>query len=213
MSGSSLSSPPRATEVSSSRRPQMAACDKNVGSSSRQAARPAREDQRTIRTRAEPSRTGAPGRKVPRPAKLSPRGSQRSGHLPFTNSTMVWTVPTATPCRGTGHGRSRRTVSTPSAPQAVDPGAAPRRLQSLLIQGGRALDVHVSLITGGGQGPTPTIAEVGGSAPVRSGERVVAVEAAVWSGAAPELAGSKRAAAEQGSSGRPMKKSRVGSKM
>jgi hypothetical protein len=33
MSGSSLSSPPRATKVSSSRRPQTAARDKNVGSS------------------------------------------------------------------------------------------------------------------------------------------------------------------------------------
>jgi hypothetical protein len=40
MSGSSSSSPPRATEVSSSRRPQMAARDKNAGSSSRPAARP-----------------------------------------------------------------------------------------------------------------------------------------------------------------------------
>jgi hypothetical protein len=48
---------------------------------------------------------------------------------------------------------------------------------------------------------------------VRSGERVAAVEVAVWSGAAPELAGSKRAAAEQGSSVRPVKKSRVRSKM
>jgi hypothetical protein len=34
MSGSSSSSPPRATEVSSSRRPQTAVRDKNVGSSS-----------------------------------------------------------------------------------------------------------------------------------------------------------------------------------
>jgi hypothetical protein len=40
MSGSSSSSPPHATEVSSSRRPQTAARDKNVGSSSRSAARP-----------------------------------------------------------------------------------------------------------------------------------------------------------------------------
>jgi hypothetical protein len=39
MSGSSSSSPPRATEVSSSRRPQMAARDKNVGLRSRQIAR------------------------------------------------------------------------------------------------------------------------------------------------------------------------------
>jgi hypothetical protein len=44
MSGSSSSSPSRATEVSSSQRPQTAARDKNVGSSSRQAARPAQED-------------------------------------------------------------------------------------------------------------------------------------------------------------------------
>jgi hypothetical protein len=64
-----------------------------------------------------------------------------------------------------------------------------------------------------GQGPTLAVAEAGGSAPVRSGERVAAVEVAVWSGAAPELAGSKRAAAEQGSSVRPVKKSRVRSKM
>jgi hypothetical protein len=35
MSGSSMSSPPRATEVSSSRRPQIAAREKNVGLSSR----------------------------------------------------------------------------------------------------------------------------------------------------------------------------------
>jgi hypothetical protein len=35
MSGSSMSSPPHATEVSSSRRPQIAAHEKNVGLSSR----------------------------------------------------------------------------------------------------------------------------------------------------------------------------------
>jgi hypothetical protein len=49
MSGSSSSLPPRATKVSSSRQPRMAAHDKNVGSSSRPAARPAREDQRVVR--------------------------------------------------------------------------------------------------------------------------------------------------------------------
>jgi hypothetical protein len=41
MSGSSSSSPPHATEVSSSRRPQMTTRDKNVGLSSRHAALPA----------------------------------------------------------------------------------------------------------------------------------------------------------------------------
>jgi hypothetical protein len=43
MSGSSSSSPRHAIEVSSSRQPLTAACDKNVGLSSRPAARPARE--------------------------------------------------------------------------------------------------------------------------------------------------------------------------
>jgi hypothetical protein len=41
MSGSSSSSPPRGVEVSSSRQPQAAVCDKSAGPSSRQAARPA----------------------------------------------------------------------------------------------------------------------------------------------------------------------------
>jgi hypothetical protein len=67
----------------------------------------------------------------------------------------------------------------------AESGAAPRRLQSLLIRGSGALDVHVSLITGGGQGPTPATAGTGGSAPERRGERVAAVEAADRSGAAP----------------------------
>jgi hypothetical protein len=44
MSGSYSSSPPRSTEVSSSRQPQAAVRDKTVGSTSRQEARLARED-------------------------------------------------------------------------------------------------------------------------------------------------------------------------
>jgi hypothetical protein len=44
MSGSSSLSPPRGTEVSSSRQPQATGHDKTVGSSSCQAASPARED-------------------------------------------------------------------------------------------------------------------------------------------------------------------------
>jgi hypothetical protein len=59
MSGSSSSSPPRGTKVSSSCQPQAAVHDKTVGLSSRQAARPAREDQRTVRPREAPSETGA----------------------------------------------------------------------------------------------------------------------------------------------------------
>jgi hypothetical protein len=48
-----------------------------------------------------------------------------------------------------------------SAPPVAEPSDAPRRLQSLLIRGDGAPDVHVSLIAGGGHGPTPAIAEVG----------------------------------------------------
>jgi hypothetical protein len=57
------------------------------------------------------------------------------------------------------------------------------------------------------------VAEVGGSTPEQLGERSAAVEAVDRSGVAPELAGSKRAAPEKGSSGRPAKKSQVRSKM
>jgi hypothetical protein len=84
---------------------------------------------------------------------------------------------------------------------------------SLLIWGGEAPDIQVSLIACGGQGPTSTVAEAGGLAPERAGVRVAAVEAADRSGAAPESASSKRAAPEQGLSGRPAKKPRVRSKM
>jgi hypothetical protein len=59
MSGSSSSLPPRGTEVSSSRQPQVAAHDKTVGSSSIQATHPAREDQWTVHPRVAPSGTGA----------------------------------------------------------------------------------------------------------------------------------------------------------
>jgi hypothetical protein len=59
LSGSSSSSPHHATEVSSPRRPQMAAYDKNAGSSSRPAGHPAQEDQRAVRPRVVPNGMGA----------------------------------------------------------------------------------------------------------------------------------------------------------
>jgi hypothetical protein len=72
MSGSSSSSPPCPTEVSSSWRPQKAARDKNVGSSSRQAARPAREDQRTVCPRVAPSKMGASESQRAAPSQADP---------------------------------------------------------------------------------------------------------------------------------------------
>jgi hypothetical protein len=72
MSGSSSSSPPHAAEVSSSRRLQTAARDKNVWSSSRQAARPVQEDQRTVRPRVASSGPGATGSQSAAPRQAEP---------------------------------------------------------------------------------------------------------------------------------------------
>jgi hypothetical protein len=109
--------------------------------------------------------------------------------------------------------RSAGPTSTSSASQQAVSNAAPRRLQSLLIWDGGAPDVNVTLVAVGGQGPTPAVAEVGRSAPEKSGERNAVVEAAGQSVAAPESVGTKRATPEQGSSSRLVKKSRVHSKM
>jgi hypothetical protein len=65
----------------------------------------------------------------------------------------------------------------------------------------------------GGHDSTPAIAETRGSAPEQAGEHVAIAKAAARSEAALELAGLKRAAPEQGSSGHPMKKAQVLSKM
>jgi hypothetical protein len=104
----------------------------------------------------------------------------------------------------------------------AEPSVTSRRLQSLLIRGSGALDVHMSLVAGGGQGPAPGVAEAGGTAPEHMGESGAAAEATGRSGAAPKTAGPRRtvpeqgskcAAPEQGSSDCPMKKARVRSKM
>jgi hypothetical protein len=119
-------------------------------------------------------------------------------------------------------GRSSDSTSTPSASPVAEPSAALRRLQSLLIRGGGAPDVHVPLIAGGGHGPTPAVEEAGETAPERMVENVSTVEAADRSRKAPETAdscravpeqGSKRAAPGQGMSDRLVKKARVRSKM
>jgi hypothetical protein len=214
MSGSSSSSPPHATEVSSSRRPQTAARDKNVGTSSQQAARSTREYQRTVCTRAEPSRTGATGSQSAAPRQANPPRWSEERPAPARQLYDGSDCPDSDSlqrCRS--RAKSTDSASTPSAPQAVDSSATSRCLQSFLIQGGGTPDVHVSLVAGGGQGPTPAVAEADGSAPERTGEHIADVEAASRSRAALESASSKRVAPDQGSSGRPAKKPRVRSKM
>jgi hypothetical protein len=104
----------------------------------------------------------------------------------------------------------------------VEPSAPPWRLQSLLIRGGGAPEVHMSLVAGGGQGSSPAVVGDGGSVPERTREKVAAIEAAGRSGAALETVGSRRAAPDQGLkcaapelglSDRPVKKARVRSTM
>jgi hypothetical protein len=176
-----------------------------------------------VRSRAAPSGTGAsePQRPAPRQADPLRRSEERPASArqlydgsdrPDSDSLQ----------RRRSRGRSLDSASTLSAPPVAEPSAAPQRLQSLLIWGGRAPDVHVSLVAGWGHGPTPAVAEARGTAPEHTGESVAAVEAAGRSGAAPEMAGprraapeqgSKHAAPEQGSSDCPVKKARVRSKM
>jgi hypothetical protein len=67
--------------------------------------------------------------------------------------------------RHRSRGRSSDSASTPSVPPVAEPSAALRHLQSLLIRGGGAPDVHVSLVAGGGHSPTPAVAEAGEPAP------------------------------------------------
>jgi hypothetical protein len=98
--------------------------------------------------------------------------------------------------RRRSRGRSPDLMSTPSAVPVAELSATPWRLQSFLIRGGGAPDVHVPLITGGGHGPTPTIVEAGGTTPERVGENVAAIEAVDRSREAPEMADSSHAVPE-----------------
>jgi hypothetical protein len=158
MLGSSSSSPPRCAKVSSSWRPQTAACDKNVGSSSRHATRPAREDQQTVRAHVEPNGTGVTGSRSVAPRQADPprRSEERpvpAGHL-YDGSDRLDSN-SLQRCRS--RAKSTDSASTSSAPQVVDSGAALRRLQSLLIRGGRArTSMSPSSSTGAKDQPRPS---------------------------------------------------------
>jgi hypothetical protein len=200
MSRSSSSSLPRGVEVSSSHRPQAARRDKTVGSSSRAAAPCVREDQRMTRSRAAPSGTGAPDPRRPVPRQVEP--PRRSEERPSSARQLydgLKRPDSDSLQRRRSRGKSSDSASTQSAPPVAEPSAAPRCLQSLLIQGRGASDVHVSLVTGGGHGPTPTVVEAGGSAPECTRESVATVEAAGRSGAAPKTVGPRHAAPQRGS--------------
>jgi hypothetical protein len=137
MSGSSSSSPPRGTEVSSSRQPQVVVGDKTVGSSSHQAARPAREDQRTVRPRVAPSGTGASESQRSAPRQADPREGRRSDRRPPASLTMAPTAPTLTTCRGADrvgsrHTRHRRRARRKRRSQALPRGACSHYLSGVV---------------------------------------------------------------------------------
>jgi hypothetical protein len=170
MSGSSTPSPPHAVEVTSSRWPEPVACEKNVGLSSRLAARPVRGEQQVGHPRTAPGGSGTPEarRDPPRRDDLQRRSEEwaaPSRHLfdgsdrPDSDSLQ----------RRPSRARSTSSALTLSAPQEADPGAAPRRFQSLIIRGGGALDVQVSLTAGRGQGPSLSAAEVRRTIPEQPG--------------------------------------------
>jgi hypothetical protein len=170
MSVSSSLSPPRGAEVSSLRRLREVGHSKIVGSSSRPAAPPARVGLRSTFSRTAPNGTGthdlhrsATGQIDPRRRSVERSASVRQiydgSDRPDSNSLQ----------RRRSRGRSSYFASTPSAEPVVEPSAAPRRLQSLLIWGGGPPDVHVPLIAGGGHGLTSAVAEAGGTAPERMG--------------------------------------------
>jgi hypothetical protein len=72
MSGSSTSSPPRATEVTSLRWPETSVREKNAGSSSRSADRPAQGDQQAARPRMAPGGSGASEARRDPPRRADP---------------------------------------------------------------------------------------------------------------------------------------------
>jgi hypothetical protein len=108
MSGSSMSSPPRATKVTSSRRPQSAAREKITGSSSCSAARPAREDQRVVRPRVAPSGPDAPEVRRGLSRRANPLRRSEEQPAPSCHLFDAETTPARTPCKGANRGRGRQ---------------------------------------------------------------------------------------------------------
>jgi hypothetical protein len=116
-----------------------------------------------VRPRVVPSGTGAPESQRDSPHQADPLRRSEEGPAPACQLFDGSDCPDSDSLqRRRLRARSNDSVSTPSAPQEADSGAAPRRLQSLLIWGGGAPDVHVFLVAGGGQESAPTVAEVEG---------------------------------------------------
>jgi hypothetical protein len=109
MLGSSSSSPPRSTEVSSSRQPQAAVRDKTMGSSSQQLACPPERTSGRSALVSRPAGRAPLSRRDPHRTEPTLQDDRRSGRHPPASFTMAPTAPPLTPCRGTDHRGSHRT--------------------------------------------------------------------------------------------------------
>jgi hypothetical protein len=181
------------------------ACDKQI-------ALPEKTSGRFVPARSQAGEA-PPGRRESRRAKLTPRGGRRSGRLPSANSTMVPIAPTLTPCRGTGRGRSRRTLCQcgecrrrwiPMPPRGAcsryfSGVAEPRTFTCPLSPAGAKVQPRPSQRPEG----QPPSGRGNALPPLRREIRVQ--QPPTWR--------APRATPEQGSSGRPAKKSWVRSKM
>jgi hypothetical protein len=104
---------------------------------------PARVDQRSVRSRAEPSGTGASELQRPAPHPANP--PRRSEERPASTRQLYGgsdrpDSDSLQRCRS--RGRLSDWALTPSVPPVAKPIATPQRLQLLLIRGGGAPDVH-----------------------------------------------------------------------
>jgi hypothetical protein len=102
-----------------------------------------------VRPRVAPSRMGSSESQRAAPRQANPRGGRRSVRRPSASFSMAPTAPTRIPCRDGDRGGSRRTQCRHRVRRRrwiLAP--PPRRLQSLIIHGGGAPDIHVSLVAG-----------------------------------------------------------------
>jgi hypothetical protein len=138
-------------------------------------------------------------RRETRPAGPTRRGGQRSGRLHLATSLMAPTTPTQTLCRGVHRGRGRQARCCRRVRRRRRIPTPPWTCKFSSPQ------------VGAKDRPRPWRRSEG--QPPSSRQRNATVRAAGRSGVAPKSVGTKRAAPEQGLSGRPVKKSRVHSKM
>jgi hypothetical protein len=176
-----------------------------------------------VHSRAVPSGAGAFGlqRSAPRQADPPRKSEERP-----TSARQLYDGSDRPDSDSLQRRRSRgRSLVSASTPSAAGSGAecCPVALAVVAYPGWRSPRCSCVPCRRRGHGPTPAIAEAGGSAPERMGESDAAVEAAGGSGAAPETTGlkrtapepvsSKRVAPQQGMSDRLVMKARVRSKM